>query len=226
MMKFQIKVGQFFNKFKEQEFSKKEIILYADNNNQNVFYIKSGYVRAYRISEQGEELTLTILKAEDIFPLSLGLIDSNNPYYLEAITPVQVRSAKRDDFLEFIKSEPDVFYDMTSLVFNHYGSLLNRMEYLIISRAYTKVATTLLSYAKRFGEQKGNDLIVNLPLTHKDIATLVGITRETTCLEMKKLEKMGLIAHQGRLLVIKDVKRLEEESYVNSDSELAYANLF
>lgn len=225
MLDSQGKVNQFFNKFKQLKYDKKEIILYADSSCQNVYYIKSGYVRAYRISEQGEELTVTILKADDIFPLSLGLNESNNSYYLEAVTPVEVYSAKKDLFLEFIKSNPDIFYDMTSLVFNHFGSLLNRMEYLIISRAYTKVATTLLSYAKRFGEKKGGDLIVNLPLTHKDIATLVGITRETTCLEMKKLEKMGVIAHQGRLLVIKDIKKLEEESYLDSP-EHPYTNTF
>jgi CRP-like cAMP-binding protein len=42
-------------------------------------------------------------------------------------------------------------------------------------------------------------------LTHHDIATLVGITRETTPLEMKKLEKQEFLGRSGRLHLIKNV---------------------
>lgn len=206
----------FFSRCKTIRYKKKDIILYADDIPTNIFYIQSGYVRVYRISQQGEELTLTILKPDDFFPIWWTAVNSFNPYYFEAITPIEVRKAPQSEFRKFIREYPDIFYELANWMQVKFGGLLTRMEYLIFSNAYTKVAATILGCANRFGTKKGQDVVVNLPLTHKDIANLAGITRETTCLEMKKLEKKGLIAHQGRLLVIRDIKKLGTESLLTS----------
>ena len=90
------------------------------------------------------------------------------------------------------------------------------MEYLVFSNAYIKVATTLLICAKRFGEKDGDIVIVKVPLTHHDISTLVGVTRETTSLEIKKLEKQGYLGKLGRLFIIRNVKKLEEAIFLAS----------
>lgn len=219
-------LDNFFMQYKPLRFHKRDIVLHADDYSPDVFYIKSGYVRVYRISEYGEELTLSILKPGDLFPILWEVDDAPNPYYMEAVTSVEVWRFPRDQFLNFVKDNPDLFYDLTSKLITRFGGMLSRMEYLITSRAYNKVAATLFTCAKRFGVTKEDQVIVDVPLTHKDIATLVGITRETTCLEMKKLERKGLISHLGRLLVIKDMKKLEEESQLNNEFEkLLYHSL-
>lgn len=211
---------------KPLRFKKRDIILHADDKTSEVYYIKSGYVRVYRISELGEELTVTILKPHDIFPFIWGEEDFPNQYYLEAITPLEVWRFPKVQFLLFLRSHPDFYYDLANRLMVRFEGILTRMEYLITGRAYNKVAVTLLTCAKKFGIWQQNQVVVDVPLTHKDIATLVGITRETTCLEMKKLERKGLISHLGRLLVIKDMKRLEEESNLGTDfGRLLYHSL-
>lgn len=197
-------------------YRKKDIILHPDTSPNSIFFIKSGYIRAYRISESGEELTLIILKTGDLFPITAGIQDLQNNYYVEAITSVEIVKASKDDFSEFLKTNPDVLYELTNDILSRFGTLLTRMEYLIVSHAYEKVASTLLICAQNFGEQRGLDVVLKLPLTHKDIANLAGITRETTCLEMKKLEKKGLIGRLGRLFVVKDIKKLEEELLIST----------
>lgn len=211
------KVENFFSQYKPQRFKRREIVLSADELPSNVFYIISGYVRVYRISEFGEELTITILKPHDLFPISWGIDHSPNPYYLETITPLEVYKVPQEYFLRYIRSQPDTFYELASRMLNRFDRLLSRMEYLVTGRAYTKVASTILVCANSFGQKQGQNIILNIPLTHRDIAALVGITRETTCLEMKKLEKKGLIAHLGRQLIIRDLKKLEEESSFASE---------
>jgi CRP/FNR family transcriptional regulator len=212
------KLDSFFQEAKLLYCKKRTLLLHPHDTPSNIFYIKSGYVRVFRMSEDGEELTLTILKPKDFFPLTYGMNNASNPYYLEAITPLELWRAPQEQFLHFIKSNPDVLYDLTTRILVRFDGALTRMEYLVFSTAYIKVATTLLICAKRFGEpiasnatQGGEDIVVQVPLTHRDIATLVGITRETTSLEMKKLEKQGFLGRMGRLLVIKNIKRLEEE---------------
>lgn len=207
-------------------YKKRVMILHPNDVPKNVFYIKNGYVRVFRITEDGEELTLTILKPKDFFPLTYGLNKSVNSYYLEAITPLELWRAPQEDFIKFVVSNPDVLYDLTTRAMVRVDGVFSRMEYLILSNAYIKVATTLLVCARKFGKPSGdNDIIIQVPLTHRDIATLVGITRETTSLEMKKLEKEGYLGRSGRLLSLKNIKRLEEEisQVAQEDSPISYS---
>lgn len=196
------------------------MILNSNDNPTGVFYIKSGYIRVYRISEEGEELTLAILKEHDFFPLTYGFNGSKNNYYLEAITPLEIWKAPQDQFLQFIKGEPDLYFELTNRILIRFDDVLSRMEHLIFSNAYTKVATTLLMCAQGLGEVEGDAIIVKVPLTHKDIATMIGITRETTSLEMKKLERKGYISRKGKQLIITNYRLLEIEAHQTPQHEL------
>lgn len=216
----QAKLDSFFQNYKCLSYKKRAMILNSHDTPSSIFYIKSGYIRVYRISEEGEELTLAILKARDFFPLTYGFNDAKQNYYLEAITPLEIWKAPQEQFLSFIKTEPELYAELTSRILIRFDSILARMEHLIFSNAYTKVATILLMCAKGLGEEEGDQIVVRVPLTHKDIATMIGITRETTSLEMKKLERKGFITRQGKHLIIKNYKLLEEEVMHDNAPEL------
>lgn len=214
------KLNTFFSQFKPIQYKKRTLILHADEVLSNIFFIKNGYIRVYKISEQGEELTLAILKPNDLFPFTYGIHNLPNSYYLEALTPIELWRIPQDTFVSFLQSQPDIFEELTNRILIRFGGLLTRMEYLVFGNAYTKVASIVLICAKQFGEKKEGLIIIPLPLTHKDIATLVGITRETACLEMKKLEKEGIISHQGRNLVVNNIDLLESISLLEGQEDI------
>lgn len=213
-------LDKYFSPFTHRFVKKRETILRSDELKSHIFYIKNGFVRAYRISEDGEELTLLILKPGDFFPLTYGLNNLPTIYYLEAITPVEVYKAPQDRFVAYLHESPDVFFDLSTQIMDRFDGMLARMEYMVWSKAYTKIAATLLICAKRFGQIHNNTVLIEVPLTHRDIATMVGLTRETTSIEMKKLEKKGLLSRQGKLLFIKNLSLLEQESLLNNQEGL------
>lgn len=213
------KLDAFFKQFKTLQYKKKAMILHSNDTSSSVFFIKLGYIRVFRISEEGEELTLTILKKGDFFPLTYGFNNNKNNYYLESITPLEIWKAPQETFLKFVRSEPDLFFELTDQLIVRFDGVLARMEYLVFCNAYTKVVATLLMCAKGLGEEKEGEIIVKVPLTHKDIATMIGITRETTSLEMKKLERKGLLRRNGGFLIINNYELLEHEAMQFSGSE-------
>lgn len=217
-------LSDFFKDSKVTTFKRRDMIMRPDENTNDIIYIQEGFVRAYRISEKGEELTFVILKKGDFFPFTFGSGAIHNSYYLEAITQVEILRTSKDRFLEFIRENPDIYYELTNNILARVDGLLTRMEHLVFGTAYTKIATTLLMCAKRFGEQNGSEVIVRVPLTHQDIATLVGITRETTSLEMKKLEKKGILRRQRKLIVIKNIHLLEKEALVEENEPQVFYN--
>ena len=87
------------------------------------------------------------------------------------------------------------------------------MEQLLLGDAKEKVGTTLFLLAKRFGEKNGGQkIIIMLPMTHQGIAGLSGLSRETTSLEMKKLEREGIISKHNRHIVINKMRKLKPNS--------------
>lgn len=203
------KLAIFFSKFRSLEFKKGETILGADENPQGVLYLKKGYVRLYTLSPNAEELTLIIFKPEDFFPLTWAINYIPNTYYLEAMTAVELYLVPREQFLKFLKNNCDALFVVTSDILARLSGVLNRMEHAIFGNAQTKVASIILICSERFGVKKGQDIIIQLPLTHHDIANLLGMARETVSIEMEKLQNRQIINHQGRTLIVKNIKELK-----------------
>lgn len=210
------KLARFCAQYPAIRYKKGETIVHAHDPPSGIFGIQEGYVRVYSISEQGRELTLIIFKPGSIFPITWGIAGLSNLYYVEALTSVVIRRAPRSAFRKFLKENPDVLYSLIKRLLVRMYGLMVRMEYMTFGGAYQKVAAILSICAERFGRQKGKNIIIQVSLGHKDIANLIGLTRETTSIEMKKLENKRLIEHDNHLLVVKNLKKLKEEARLST----------
>lgn len=160
-------------------------------------------------------MTLIIFKPGDIFPVSWAINRAASGYFVEAMTPAELWRVPRDQFLQFIRDKPDILFELTRRMLERFLGLMRRMEHLVFGNAHSKVASILLICAERFGRKIGGDRVIDVPLTHNDIATLVGLTRETVSIEMKKLENKGYLISRQRLMVIKNIKGLARESAID-----------
>ncbi len=214
------KLDAFFNQYKPLKYKSRSVISLANDSNSSIFYIKSGFLRVFRLSKHGEELTLVILKPKDFFPLNFGMttVTRIHSYYLEAITPLEIWKVSLEHFHQFIDQDPSIHLALTKNVFIRFNDVLSKMEYLVLNNAFTKITVTIIACARKFGDKEGDDILIRVPLTHRDIATLVGITRETTSIEMKKLEKQGYLEKKGKYLLIKNIEKLEKEMNQQTDS--------
>lgn len=205
-------LNDFFSRFTKLTFKKGETIIRAEEEPRGVYYLKKGYARLYALSKNAQELTFIIYKPEDFFP-TIWLF--NGPpvlYYTEAMTPVEVYQASREEFKKFLENNNKVMFEITKRILTRFGGVLSRMEYAIFGNAFNKVAAILIICAERFGDKNRKGILIRVPLTHQDIANLLGIARETVSIEMKKLQKMGLIDYERKYLIVKDFERLKSKS--------------
>lgn len=206
------KLKNFFSKFKRYHYKKGEMILRGGDSPQGIYLIDKGYVRNYSIASGGEELTLIIFRPKDFFPMRWVFGDSTNGYHYQAMTGIDIWRSSKEEFASFLKSSPDVLFELTHRIVTRAKGLMERMEYLAFGNAYEKVASILLICTDRFGEKKDRDILIPIPLTHNDIAMLVGMTRETVSIELRKLERKGIIEYNKRLITVKDIVKLSIES--------------
>lgn len=214
------KLNNFFAKFKKYCYKKNEAILRGGDIPQGVYLINKGYVKDYSISKEGEELTLIIFKPEDIFPITWIFNDKQNLHYFDAMSPVELWRCPKEDFITFVKANPQILLELTSHIVLRLGGIMQRMEYLAFGNAYEKVASIIAICAERFGKENNQGIVIPIPLTHKDLAMLVGLTRETVSIEVKKIERKGIISYKKHLIVVRGMKKLQAESLSDSPAEI------
>jgi CRP-like cAMP-binding protein len=205
------KIDDFFSKYKKQTFKKGEILIRADDDPAGVFYLKEGFVKKYAISKKGEELAINIFKPVSFFPMPWAMNNAPNVYFYEAMTPLTVWRAPKDEVIAFVKREPDVLYDLLSRVYRGTEGMQQRMLYLMSGNAYERLVTEIVIAAKRFGQNNSENGAISVKTTEKDLATSAGMTRETVSREMKNLKDSKLVSFAANSLVIHNLAALEDE---------------
>lgn len=171
--------------------------------------MKSGTVKEYEISKKGEELIVNIFKPKSFFPMSWAINDTSNLYFFEAMSDLEVWRSPKSEVIEFVKSNPDVLYDLLGRVYRGVDGLLNKMTYLMSGNAYARLVTELVIQARRFGIRTGNK--IEMEISEKDIASQTGMTRETISREIRNLKSKKLVDFGRNNLQIFDIDRLTSE---------------
>ncbi len=216
----------FLEGFPSKKFTKQELLLDIDQKLSHVLYLKKGYVRQYSVSADGDEFTHNIFRRKTIFPLNLALHHQENHYYFEGLSDGEIILVPLSDMLSFLKTHPDVLFDLTQRLAAGLNQLLYRLDSLVFGSAQQKIAAAVCLLAKRFGEKVnkvkqedcpgfGSDkalIITAFSVTHQHLAYLTGLTRETVSVEMMNLKQMGLIDYQSQKICILKPDELKEIS--------------
>lgn len=210
----------FFKQFHSKEVKKRITIIPAGVIPPDVYYLKKGYARTYSVSESGEELTMVIFQPGDFFPLISTITPQKLNYYIESLTEVELIPVPRQRFIEFLRSglkenNDQILIDFALRLTARFEGVLTRMEHLVFGTAQQRLASIILILGERFGEKKASQIIIKAPLTHRDLASLVGITRETTTLILKDLSEKNYITFAKKNIVIKNLNGLERESSIS-----------
>src|SRR5689334_3964412 len=86
---------------REENYQKRQVLVEAQEAPTGVFLLKSGVVRQYSITENGDEVTLNIFKPLSFFPMN-WVLNNTNSFFFEAMTDVTVGVAPKSEFLKFI----------------------------------------------------------------------------------------------------------------------------
>ena len=176
---------------------------------RGIFVLCAGEVKLSISSSGGKTLILRIAKAGEV----LGLMStvSGLPYELtaETIRPCQVGYVRREDFLHFIAKHPEVYQGVVRQLASFYRGACSQLRTVGLSTsAPEKLARLLLEWSAD-GKETDQGTQVKLPLTHEEIASLIGTTRETVTRTLSEFKHKNLVALHGSNLMISNRPALE-----------------
>jgi len=198
------KVGQ------RKKFNKGEIILLEDDAGTALFIIINGKVKVSRSSNDGKEVILTILNADDFFGEMAILDGQKRSATVSAIEPSEVFVIQRDDFINLLYAHPEISIALLQELTRRLRNADMKIKSLSLKDAEGKVATVILQIADDIGKIKhGKVEIEKLPL-QQDLANMAGTSRETISRALHSFAKKGLVEMDGNKLIITDYEKFKE----------------
>ena len=195
-------VEQFEHLFTIVEYPRRALIFDHGDPTRVVYFIKRGAVRIARLTEDGKEVTVAVLGPGDLFGEESLFGDAPRSTVAVAIDDVLLCTSKAEDLFTVLRSDPHLAMNVAKVLNERLGDAIATMEDL----AYAKVGDRLMHLFRRLANEHGvpvpGGLRIDVRLTHADIASLIGSTRETVSLELAHLTKAGHIAHDGRAFVV------------------------
>ena len=199
-----------------RKYGKSSIIVYQGEIPRDGFLVKKGVVRVYQIGAGGDSRTITFCTAGDVFPIA-WLAGSSSPamYYYEAFEDTDLVLLSREAWQKTM-AKPEAQAAFSKYMVHNYQSSLVRIAALEQAKARDKIAYTLFYLILRHAHEIMPGVFkLDLKLKHQDIAELVGLTRETTAIEVHALQKSKVLSYQNQRYLIKREKLL---STLNEDS--------
>ena len=187
-----------------KQFSKGEIIISAGEITDTLLAIREGHCKISSIDDEGNEHMLWIAGRYDIIPTE-QLFTPHRPvqFFYTALTDGDAYEINKADFIAQAKNNVELMTEIATSMSNHYDDLLSRVSSIGRTNVREKLIATLRYVAGRFSAQRSVDLYqLGLRLTHQDIAQMIGSTRETTSLELKKLHAEGFIDYDRAKFII------------------------
>lgn len=189
-------------------YAKGEFIIRPGGAPSGIFYVESGLVKAYDITKYGEENLLIIRKKGDLLGLTCAVTGENRHIIYAAIAPTVVWQISREQFTEFVRTNPSVAVPLVDMLVDMYRLHSERILNLEYRTVRERLVSFLVTTARRFGQKTPEGMLLDVPLRHQDIASSISATRETTGRELAILERQGLLKQKNSFILLYDVQKL------------------
>ena len=184
--------------FKEVHYDKGAHFLAEGNYTYSLYFIVSGLVKVYKTSADGKEQVLHLAPPGDSLN-DVSLYDGGpNAAGMVALTPVVLYAIDKKDIISVLRENPTLMMNVIGALAERIRRDSNLLEDLSSSQVLARLAKLFLG---RYG---GEELTAGLNLTQKDLASLVGSSREMVNRSLKVIEEMGGIRLSRRRVIILD----------------------
>ena len=195
---------------KRRDFEAGHTVFQEGDSGDALYILQSGLVKLSKVDLGGHEKTLALLQPPEYFG-EMALI-GNAPRSASALTlaPVTCWLLYQDDFRRLMESFPSISLSLTQTLAERLRGMDDEAQILSYKDAQGRVAYVLLKlYETGVAETNGEGL-PQVHLTHQELASLAGTSRETVTRALRALESEGVIQTRTREIVITDHDGLAE----------------
>lgn len=190
-------------------YKKDDFIYFKDQSSENIYMVSSGRVKIGTYGPDGKEIVKAILTRGEIFgELALAGEEKRQDFAQAMDNDTHVCSMTIEDLQNLMIDNKELNLKILKIVGFRLRKMERKIESLVFKDARTRIVDFLKEMAEEKGQKVGFEMMIKNHLTHKDIASLTGTSRQTVTTVMNELREKNLINFDRRRILIRDLEAL------------------
>lgn len=191
-----------------RDFSRDSTIFLPSDVADGVFLLAQGRVRICSNTADGKQAILAFIDPGEIFG-ELSLVHGGErEERAEAVIDSTVILLPGDELRKMLEESAPLALGVTKLIGLRRKRIERRLRNLLFRSNRDRLGHLLLELTEQYGKTVDEGVLLNFKLSHQDLASLIGVTRETVTTLLGEMQSEGLLLVSRQKVVIRNLRRL------------------
>ena len=190
----------------DKKYNKGDVIFYDGDEGNGFYLIAAGSVSVYKLSPDGKEQILHIVKEGDTIGAVPVFSGKSFPANARALSKTHLLFLDRGKFIDLITGKPNLIMNLLALLSMRLREFTIQVENLSLKEIPGRLAFYLLYLA----QEQENKNLVKLNISKVQLANLLGTGPESLSRALSNMKTKKLIAEEGNSIRLLNRNQLEE----------------
>lgn len=189
-----------------RHFAPKQYLYFADDEATTVYFLLSGRVRLYLMSEFTEKI-IRVLNPPVFFP---EVVLDNKPYPHAAlcIEESDVLAVDKQLFKRYLENNPALLWLFMNELALDLRRSYRQIRNLSLGDARLRLGAKLFALAHVHGQKSKQGVLITLPLSATELAGMCSLARESVSRILSELKEIKLIEMKKKTITVLDMENL------------------
>ena len=183
------------------------VYLPSDFSN-GVFMLAKGRVKICHLTPEGKQSILGFINPGELFGELSLFQEGSRDEYAEAVEKSLIVLIPEEVMKSMVERHPSVSVGITKLIGLRRMRIERRLKHLLFQSNKERLVHLLLDLVEQYGKESDNGIALSINLSHQDMASLIGSTRESVTLLLGELQNQKLIKTARRKVWITNLNEL------------------
>lgn len=174
----------------------------------SVLLLAAGRVKITNVTGEGKQAILTLIEPGELFGELAAIDAADRDEFAEAMQASTVILIPAEQMQALMQAHPDVTLGVTKLIGLRRRRIERRLKHLLFRSNRERLVHLLLELVEQYGVTDSRGVAVGIKLSHQDLASIIGSTRESVTVLLGELQLARLIKVDRRRIVVLDLDAL------------------
>jgi len=189
-------------------YKRDQFIYRPEDSASHIYMVVNGRVKIGHYLEDGNEVVSAILTKGELFGELAMAGEDKRKDFAQVMEEATICPLTTGELKALMYDNKELSFKILKLIGLRIMKLERKLELLVFKDARTRVVEFLKDAAAWKGVKVGFETMIQTKLTHKDIASLTGTSRQTVTTILNDLKEKNLINFNRKQILIRDLEKL------------------
>ena len=191
-----------------QTLPRKGLVYLPSDSSDAVFLLTKGRIKLYNLTSEGKETVLAFIEPGELFGELSLLNPGQREEFAEAMSTSTIVMISGEVIRNLMESRPTLTIQLTRLMGLRRQRIERRLKSLLFRSNRERLVYLLLELAARYGERSEEGIALSIRLSHQELSSVIGSTRETVTVLLGELQHERSLIIKRRQIILTNLRQL------------------